>query len=229
LRAKTFLQNVALEGGEAYANSLAICRTAERRRLLSEALRASLNGHGPGDEIAAAYNRVGDGDPVAAMMAADTEVHLPDDYLTKVDRASMAHGLEVRPVFVDHELLELAATLPSHMKVRGGTTKWLLRRAYRDFLPRGAASRPKKGFSVPVDAWFRGGLNEIFHDTVLNGRGHLEAFIDVQAARRLFERHVAGTTRHGLSLWSILMLSRWCDTYLTPHPRIIESEMSVRL
>ncbi len=227
LRAKTFLENVAAAGGAAYANSLAICRAAERRRLLSPALRESLNGYDPGLLIASAYDRTGDSDPVAAMIGADVEVHLPDDYLTKVDRASMAHGLEVRPVFVDHELLELTATLPSHMKVRAGHTKWLLRKVYRDFLPKGATSRPKRGFSVPVDGWFRGPLNDMFRDTVLTSSGALREFIDLTAVRRLFERHSSGLTRHGTSLWSILMLARWCETYLPAPARTQESTLAI--
>jgi len=214
LRAKTFLQNVAFAGGAAYANSLSISRTAERRKLLSAQVRQSLNGHDPGMLIANAYNLTGDTDPVAAMIGADVTVHLPDDFLTKVDRASMAHGLEVRPVFVDHELLELTATLPSRMKVRGRTTKWLLRSIYHDFLPAGAALRPKRGFSVPIDEWLRGPLAEMFRDTVLAPRSRMESFIDLPAARRLFQSHLDGFGRHGASLWSLLMLSRWCDTYL---------------
>jgi asparagine synthase (glutamine-hydrolysing) len=229
LRAKTFLENVAAAGGAAYANSLAICRTNERRRLLADGLRHSLNGYDPGTIIAAAYDRTGDSDPVAAMIGADVEVHLPDDYLTKVDRASMAHGLEVRPVFVDHELLELAATLPSRMKVRHGTTKWLLRTMYRDFLPAGATSRPKRGFSVPVDQWFRGPLIEMFQDTVLTNRGPIRDFIDMSAARSLFERHASGLTRHGISLWSILMLTQWADAYLPAMARQSETAGVIRV
>ena len=230
LRAKTFLENVAAAGGgAAYANSLAICRTNERRRLLADGLRRSLNGYDPGTIIAAAYDRTGDSDPVAAMIGADVEVHLPDDYLTKVDRASMAHGLEVRPVFVDHELLELAATLPSRMKVRHGTTKWLLRTVYRDFLPKGATSRPKRGFSVPIDEWFRGPLNEMFHDTVLTNRGPIQGLLDLTAVRSLFERHASGLTRHGISLWSILMLTQWADAYLPATARQTETAGVIRV
>jgi asparagine synthase (glutamine-hydrolysing) len=228
LRAKTFLENVAAHGGgTAYANSLAVCRTPERRRLLADALRMSLNGYDPGAAIASVYDRIGDEDPVAAMIGTDVEVHLPDDYLTKVDRASMAHGLEVRPVFVDHELLELAATLPSRWKVKGRTTKWLLRQMYRDFLPDHATSRPKRGFSVPVDSWFRGPLKEMFHDTVLTSRGPIQGLLDLSAVRSLFERHANGLTRHGISLWSILMLTKWADAYLPAPARLPDENAAV--
>ena len=216
LRAKTFLTNVGSPGGAAYANSLAICRTAERHRLLAADLRSGLNGYVPGALIAASYDRIGDRDPLAAMIAADVDVQLPDDYLTKVDRAAMAHGLEVRPVFVDHELLELTATMPSHFKVRGRTTKWLMRAAYRDFLPSGATRRPKRGFSVPLDLWFRGPLDGMFNDTVLASDGTLREFLDVAEVRRIFERHHRGLAHHGATLWSILILARWCDAYMTP-------------
>jgi asparagine synthase (glutamine-hydrolysing) len=213
-RAKTFLTNVGSPGGAAYANSLAICRTAERRRLLAPGLRSALNGYDPGRLIASTYDRIGDRDPLAAMIAADVEVHLPDDYLTKVDRAAMAHSLEVRPVFVDHELLELTATMPSHFKVRGRTTKWLMRAAYRDFLPHGATRRPKRGFSVPLDLWFRSALDTMFNDTVLASNGALREFLDLAEVRRMFDRHHRGLAHQGSTLWSILILARWCDAYV---------------
>jgi len=99
-------------------------------------VRQAIHGHRSEQFIEAAYGD-GRGDPLASMLAADIAYVLPDDFLTKVDRASMACGLEVRPPLVDHELLELTARMPSHFKVRNGETKWLLKQLFRSRLPPG--------------------------------------------------------------------------------------------
>ncbi len=134
LRAKTALSNLALDAGPAYANTLTLCRQPLRRRLMAPDLAAGLNGHRPERLIWESYATAPAGDALAGMIAADVGVVLPDDFLVKVDRASMAHGLEVRPPLVDHELLELAARIPSRWKVQGGQTKWILKQAYREIV-----------------------------------------------------------------------------------------------
>ena len=102
------------------------------------------------------------------MIAADVATLLPDDFLVKVDRASMACGLEVRPPLLDHELLELAARIPSRCKVRDGETKWIFKQAFRGRrLPAAILGRPKQGFDIPVDAWLRGPLRPMFESAVL--------------------------------------------------------------
>ncbi len=167
LRAKTLLTNLSLDASAAYANTLSLCRMPMRRRLLHTDVAATLNGYRPEQLMIDAYSRAAGDDPLAGMMAADVASLLPDDFLTKVDRASMAYGLEVRPPLVDHELLELAATIPSNLKVRDGQTKWIFKRTYEKQLPAGLAWRAKHGFDIPIDAWLRGPLREIFQDTVL--------------------------------------------------------------
>jgi asparagine synthase (glutamine-hydrolysing) len=109
LRAKTLLTNLSLDAAAAYANTLAVCRPPLRRRLLSADVRAHLNGHDPDEVVRAAHALAPPDSPLDGMLSADVATVLPDDFLVKVDRASMAHGLEVRPPLLDHELLELAA------------------------------------------------------------------------------------------------------------------------
>src|SRR5687767_8372397 len=122
LRAKTLLTNLSLDAPRAYANTLARCRLPLRRRLLAPHLLNELNGHDPEQIVLHSYASAPPGDPLGGMIAADVDVMLPDDFLVKVDRASMAHGLELRPPLLDHELLELAAQIPSDFKVRHGET-----------------------------------------------------------------------------------------------------------
>ena len=156
LRWKTALANLALDPPEAYANTMTQCRLPLRRRLIAGALAGRLDGHDPGRIVREAYGLGRGGDPLAGMIAADVATVLPDDFLVKVDRASMACGLEVRPPLLDHELMELAARIPSRWKVHQGRTKWILQQVARRHLPDEILDRPKQGFEIPIDAWLRG-------------------------------------------------------------------------
>jgi asparagine synthase (glutamine-hydrolysing) len=219
LRAKTRLTNLALEEDAAYANTLQICRPSLRRRLIAPDLAAVLNGHRPEAHVRAGYAAAPAGDALAGMIAADVATLLPDDYLVKVDRASMAHGLEVRPPLLDYKLLELTARIPSDLKVRGGEGKWLMKQAFRDVLPEVVHTRPKQGFEMPVDAWLRGPLRELVESAVLSREARVAGLVDQATARSLYQAHRLGTGRHGAVLWSLLVLARWCDRYLAaPEP-----------
>jgi asparagine synthase (glutamine-hydrolysing) len=215
LRAKTTLTNLSLDPPAAYANTLAACRAPLRRGLLAPDLSAALNGHEPEQLIRERFERAPAGDPLAGMLAADVDVVLADDFLVKVDRASMAHGLEVRPPLLDHELLELAARIPSRFKVRDGETKWLVKEAYRERLPESAVSRAKRGFDMPIDGWLRGPLRQVFADAVLDPHAPIGSLVNLDTVRRLQKSHLAGIGRHGAVLWSVLVLACWSRRYLT--------------
>lgn len=229
LRWKSALTNLSLDPAAAYANTLSIVRQPQRGELLNPDLRRTLAGHRPESLVAAAFGSPPEA--LSGMLAADIELLLPEDFLTKVDRASMAYGLEVRPPFVDHELLELTAQIPADLKVRRGETKWLLkelmdpaesgkpgsvREQHRSLprLPANLTRRPKQGFEIPIDRWLGGALAGAFRDTVLS-HGHAVAnLISQSVAERLFDQHRLGVGRHGHVLWSLLVLARWCEEYL---------------
>ncbi len=214
LRAKTLLTNLSLNEAAAYANTLSQCRLPARHRLLSGDLLSELDDHRPERLICQYYATAPADDPLAGMIAADVNTLLPDDFLTKVDRASMSCGLEVRPPLVDHELLELAAQVPSEYKIRGNQTKWIFKRTFEHRLPDGLAWRAKQGFDIPTDGWLRGPLREIFESSVLGAGGRVGQFIDQNAAGQMYRRHLARVGSHGKVLWSLLVLARWCDEYL---------------
>jgi asparagine synthase (glutamine-hydrolysing) len=213
LRIKTALKNLSLEAPEAYANTLSLSRLPMRRLLLHPDLRAGLNGHRPEHCVSRAFCPPV-GDPLRGMIAADIQILLPDDFLTKVDRASMAVGLEVRPPLVDHEFLELSARIPSSLKVRGGETKWLFKQMCDGWLPDTVVHRPKQGFDLPIDAWLRGPLRDVFEATVLTPSAPVSGLIDQAPVRQLYDRHLRGTGRHGNVLWALLVLGSWADLYL---------------
>ena len=219
LRARTLLTNLGMEPGPAYANTLAICRQPFRRQLLSEGILNALNGHRSEQIIQQAFATAPKNDALAGMIAADVEVILPDDFLVKVDRASMAHGLEVRPPLLDHELLELSAKIPSKYKIHQGETKWIFKEAFASQLPRAVTKRPKQGFEMPIEGWLRGPLASMFEETVLSNNGKLSGLVNPTQARKLFQSHQRGLGRHGQILWSLLVLAKWMERYSPALPR----------
>jgi asparagine synthase (glutamine-hydrolysing) len=214
MRAKTALTNLSLEADAAYANTLSICRLPLRRRLIAADIASQLNGHDPGRLIREPFTGAPADDPLAGMIAADIATVLPDDFLVKVDRASMANSLEVRPPLLDHELLELAGRIPSRFKIRESESKWILKRCFERRLPATSVARRKQGFEIPIDAWLRGPLRDTFEESVLTAGAPVADLIETSEARRLYRAHVAGVGRHGSVLWSLLVLARWAERYL---------------
>ena len=212
LRLQTLLQNLSSDPATAYANTVSACRRFMRASLLNPEFSGGLTDHHPEQTICAAY-RAGDRDPLSGMLSADTNVLLPDDFLTKVDRASMGFGLEVRPPLIDWKLMELAASMPSSLKVRDGSKKWILKQLFESRLPDKLAHRRKQGFELPTDAWMRGPLREQIQQCVLNPAGPISQFISVKQADRLFQAHCQGRGRYGQVLWSLLVLGRWLDAW----------------
>lgn len=218
MRAKTALTNLSLDPSAAYANTLAICRPPMRRDLMAPDLAMQLNGHDPGRAIRTSYAAAPADDALAGMIAADFATILPDDFLVKVDRASMANSLEVRPPLLDHKLLELAARIPSEFKIRSGESKWVFKRSFEKELPPTSVTRRKQGFEIPIDAWLRGPLRDTFEESVLSPGVRGSDLINPTLARKLYRSHLAGSGRHGNSLWSLLVLARWANRYLGPAP-----------
>jgi asparagine synthase (glutamine-hydrolysing) len=216
LRFRNTLQNLSQEAGQAYANTLKQCRLPLRHRLLRPEIVASLTGYSPKQPLLNAFHSAPDSDRLAGMTAADLAVIVPDDYLVKIDRASMRYGLEVRPPLLDHRLLELAATIPSAWKIRGNQTKWILKTAMKDRIPAEILNRPKQGFVMPIDNWLRanGPLADLYRETVLNPQSLVSRFIDPGVARKLLAQHQSGRSRNGRILWTLLVLGRWAERYL---------------
>jgi asparagine synthase (glutamine-hydrolysing) len=131
---------------------------------------------------------------------------------------TMAHSIEARPPLLDHKLVEFAATVPAHMRLRGGTTKYLLKRAMRGILPDGIIDRPKQGFAVPLAQWFRGELAGFARDLLLSATCRQRGFFKVSYIERLLKQHAQGRDL-SLQLWTILSFELWCRRFLDESPR----------
>jgi asparagine synthase (glutamine-hydrolysing) len=148
-------------------------------------------------------------DIYSTMMYMDTMTYLPDDILVKVDRASMAVGLEVRVPILDHRVLEFAWTLAASLKVRQRTGKWLLKEVLKRYLPDPLIARPKMGFGVPVGDWVRGPLREWAESLLCEDRLRREGFLNPRLAREQWKRHLAGDSVNGDTLWHLLAFQAW--------------------
>jgi asparagine synthase (glutamine-hydrolysing) len=153
-------------------------------------------------------------DDLSALQLADALGYLPDDILTKVDRASMRHGLEVRVPLLDRRLVELAWRLPPALKVRGGRGKWLLRALLHRHVPAALVDRPKAGFSVPIDAWLRGPLRDWGEALLVPETDDARELLDLSAIRDLWRIHLDGTSDLGLQLWPCLMFLAWFEHWM---------------
>ncbi len=148
-------------------------------------------------------------DPLQAMMYADFAAYLVDDVLVKVDRASMALGLEVRCPLLDSRVLEFAWSLPRGLRIGDGGGKRIPRKLLERLVPAGLSQRPKRGFSPPVGAWLRGPLREWAEDLLAEGRLRREGFLHPEAVRALWAQHLAGWKDREQLLWAVLMFQAW--------------------
>ncbi|MFN0084841.1 MAG: asparagine synthetase B family protein, partial [Blastocatellia bacterium] len=152
--------------------------------------------------------------PADMAMSLDVNSYLPFDLLVKVDIATMAHGLEARSPFLDHEVMEFAARLPAEMKLRRGRLKHLLKRAFPDLLPPENVNRRKMGFGVPVGKWFRGPLRELLCDTLFSERAARRGYFQTEEVRRLVNEHLESRADHAFQLWNLLFLELWHREFL---------------
>ncbi len=208
LRARSTLLALAQGGGEAYARSVGVTTPELRAQLFNTSARAALRGYRAEDRYVATMANAPARDAIDRAQYADIKHWLPGDILTKVDRTSMAVGLEAREPLLDHRLIEFCATLPANMRLRHGEGKWLMKKAMEPYLPREILYRQKMGFVTPISAWFREGLageaSALAKSRTLGETG----WFDMATIARIADDHRMGRAEHGRTLWQFVMLER---------------------
>ncbi len=208
LRAKTTLLSLARTGTEGYAEAVGVTPPAIRDRLYARRMQQSLGGYRAETHMHRLMLEAPARSGLDAAQYADMKLWLPGDILTKVDRTSMAVGLEAREPLLDHRLLEFAATLPENMRVRRGQGKWLMKRTMERYLPQDILYRPKMGFVTPIAQWFRGPLAETARGIASSGTLGRTGWFDSAEIAKVADAHISGRSDHGRLLWQLVMLEK---------------------
>jgi asparagine synthase (glutamine-hydrolysing) len=214
-RARRLLRAVSSSPEESYARTVSYFSPEQKRAVYSDFMREHVGGI---DSYQILYDSFAESDApdlLGRTLYADTMTYLPGDLLVKVDIATMAVGLEGRSPFLDHPLVELAARLPSSLKLRATGGKHVLRQAVGDLLPPDILSRRKQGFGVPIAAWLRGELKEMASDVLFAPTAVARPFFRAEAVRRFWDDHQEGRADLSPQLWALLMLELWCRRYLS--------------
>jgi asparagine synthase (glutamine-hydrolysing) len=204
-RAKSTFEALGRDTVAAYFHGVSILRDDMRRRLYSPSFRAELGGYNAVEVFRRHAAMAGTDDALALVQYLDLKTYLVGDINTKVDRASMAHSLEVREPLMDHPLVEWLARLPSSLKVHGGEGKWLLKKAMETRLPQEVLYRRKMGFSVPLARWFRGPLRERVREAMTGGHLAGCGMFEPAYLKTLVDQHQAGSRDYSATLWTLLM------------------------
>ncbi len=215
---KQFLRNVSLDGGARFVDSLSYFGDTAKRNLLAGSMQKRLNGR----NSSAAFEQIFD-IPVSTsqidrLLYLDSKTYLPGDILTKVDRMSMAHSIEARVPLLDSKLIEFVQTIPASLKLRGKTTKHILKLAMSDLIPGEIINRPKMGFGVPLKKWLNNELREMLHDTLTDQRARERGLLNPRAVRDLLNEHGRGRRDNSLHLWGLLTLELWHRSFIDRKP-----------
>jgi asparagine synthase (glutamine-hydrolysing) len=176
-----------------------------RNRLFSQQFKSALGGYDALKVFTDHAAKADTSDPLALIQYLDLKTYLIGDINTKVDRASMAHSLEVREPLMDHKLVEWMATLRSTQKIRGQEGKYLLKKSMEPYLPNEVLYRPKMGFSVPLARWFRGPLKDRVKDSLLGSRLQDSGCFNQKYLQHVVDAHNSGSRDYSAAIWTVLM------------------------
>jgi len=213
-RGRRFASALALPARRRYASWMSIFDEPAKRALYADDFAAAMGDVDSCAILDAAFAASDATSFAEAAAHADVQTYLPDDLLVKMDIASMAASLEVRSPFLDHEVVEFAASLPPGLKLRRRTQKYLLKRVMSGVLPPEILHRPKMGFGVPLARWFRDDLREMAYDVLLGTRAVQRGWFRADAVRRMLDDHAAGRAYHHARLWALLVLELWHHTFI---------------
>src|ERR671926_612440 len=211
---KRFLQAASLPPVERYLRWISVFDFDAKQDLYTEEFRRENEGRGAARWLAPWFARANGAGVVDASLLTDTMTYLPNDLLVKVDIASMAVSLEARSPFLDHHVIEFAASLPENLKLRGLTTKYILKKTLTKLLPPENLKRGKMGFGVPVGHWFRGEMQGFLRETLLSERSARRGLFRPESVRQLVELHTRGERDHTHQLWTLLMLELWFQRFI---------------
>ena len=219
-RLRRLLAGVPLDEAARYSRWMAIFNSTQLQQLYTADFAEAVARIDPLASVSGAVSRSQRGSPAERAAQADLETYLPDDLLVKVDIASMARSLELRSPLLDHRVVEFGLGLPLEHKLGGGEQKRVLRTLARRLLPDVIAARPKAGFGVPLDHWFRGELKAYARDMLLDPRSRRRGLFRPEAVERLLSEHATGRAHHHGRIWALLVLEVWFQLFVDGVPPV---------
>lgn len=213
-RLRRFAETVMDDPRRRYGRWMTFFGPAQKRELYTPGFAESVARSDSRSILDAAYDASDAPSFLEASVHTDVQMYLPDDLLVKMDIASMAHSLELRSPFLDHKVVEFAASLPAGMKLRRLTKKYILKRIMKPFLPAPILHRKKMGFGVPIDHWLRNELRDLVYDVLLDSRARERGILEAASVRRYVDEHMRQMAHHHFRLWSLLMLEMWYRTFV---------------
>ena len=214
---KRFIQAASLPKTERYLRWVSFFDAQAKKNLYSENFQRQTQNVSPASMLDPWFARANGSGVVDAALLTDIMTYLPNDLLVKVDIATMALSLEARSPFLDHHVIEFAASLPEKFKLRGLTTKYLLKRVLKKLLPAENLDRRKMGFGVPIGRWFRGKLQPFLRETLLSERALNRGLFKPEAVKQLVELHTRCEKDYSHQLWTLLMLELWFERFIDNH------------
>jgi asparagine synthase (glutamine-hydrolysing) len=209
-RARATFQSLSRSPLEGYFASMSYFRPDEKPRLFTDDFRKSLGGYDSLEVFRQYYDRADTNDPLSKIQYVDIKTYLADDILAKVDRASMAVSLEVRAPLLDHHLMELAARMPSSLKLSGRTGKYVFKRSLASILPQGILDRKKQGFAIPLARWFRHELKDMAEEALF---GTADGILDQVFLKKVWTQHQKNQYDRSSHLWAVLMFRKWKEAF----------------
>jgi len=208
-KARRFVEGGMLPASLQHTRWMMFMSETDRARLYSPALRAELKEDSAAPVLEGYFDQARWSDPLARQQYVDVKTYLVDDILTKVDRMSMAASVETRVPLLDHRIVEFALNLPPNMKIRGGRTKVILRRAMTDRLPGAVLRKPKQGFSIPLKHWLRGPLRPLMTDALSEANVRRRGYFQPDCVKRWMSEHLSGRVNHSHRLWALVVFELW--------------------
>ena len=228
LRAKSTFEALARDSVEGYFHGVSIMKDRMRQRLFSASFKRNLQGYDAVEVLRTHAGKCPVQDPLSLVQYLDMKTYLVGDILTKVDRASMAHALEVRVPLLDHKLVEWISGLPVSLKLRGQEGKYVFKKALEPYLSDDILYRDKMGFSVPLASWFRGPLRQRLNDALMGPILADTGFFNKSYLKEMLEQHQSGRRDYSASLWSLLMFESFLRNVLdTEQPGARKTDLKV--
>jgi len=213
-KAQRFIAAASLPPIERYLRWMSSFDEDAKQKLYTEGFQAETASFRTASFIEPWFAKVNGGGIIDAALLSDTMTYLPNDLLVKMDIASMTVSLEARSPFLDHVLMEFAATLPEKMKLRRMTTKYLLKKVLKDIVPGENLTRRKMGFGVPIGYWFRGSMQSFLRETLLSEKSLGRGFFKPERVRAIIDEHIDNRMDHSHRLWSLMMLELWFQRFI---------------